>query len=211
MKLNTRLTAAIGAAILLAIAGITHYSDQQTTMARDAANESRGATLQGFRVAHSLKSLANGYELAMNEYYSTVLDFPTYRKKAADHQAAIQRELATLTGLRTGAPESADALNQAFKEMETYRMALEAALAPSDKDWDAAREALFKLNVVSVRAIQQADTLATVAGERATALDADLQASQGVQQNLALVNKALAFAGLALMLLCALRSPRPAP
>jgi len=165
-------------AVILGIAGILYAAGDRMTQAEKALTESRAATLHTHRIAQSLKSLANAYELAMNEYYSTVLEYPAYRRKAGAHQASIAAELAALARMQAAGAGMLTELNGAFREMETYRAALESALAGEDKDWDAAREALFKVNVVSVRAIQQADLLARVANEQAAALDTGWQAHQ---------------------------------
>lgn len=178
MKLHLRATAAVAIIILLAVAGLVYTANERISQASASTAEALESTLRGHRTAQTLKSLASGYELAMNEYYSTVLDFPVYRRKTAEHQSAISQELATLEKLKGGDAQATAELGRAFKEMETYRLALEAALAADDKDWDAAREALFKINVVSVRAIQQTDVLSRVASERATALDRDWQSHQ---------------------------------
>lgn len=171
MNLGIRTMAVVAAVLTLVAAGLVYSASDRLSLAGKAAGEARSATLHAYRIAQALKSLANGYELAMNEYYSTVLEFPAYRQKAADHQAAIQRELAMLGKLGAGDAGAVAELNRAFKEMESFRAALESALSAADRDWDGAREALFKLNVVSVRAIQQADILARIADERAVALD----------------------------------------
>jgi hypothetical protein len=171
MKLNIRSVAVVSAVLVLVVAGLVYTATERLGMAGKEAGEARAATLQSYRIAQALKSLANGYELAMNEYYSTVLEFQVYRQKAADHHAAIERELATLAKLGAGDANAVAELNRAFKEMESFRIALETALSAENKDWDGAREALFKLNVVSVRAIRQADILARIASERAVALD----------------------------------------
>jgi hypothetical protein len=203
MKINTRILAGGVIALLLAVTGLLYATSDRLDTAARAAGDGREATLHAYRIAQALKSLSNGYELAMNEYYSTVLEYPIYRQKAADHQAAIAQELAALAKLGNIDTAPAAELARAFKEMETYRIALEAALSPDEKDWDAAREALFKVNVVSVRAIQQADILARVADERARSLDRNWQAHQADALTLLRVAMAAALvAGIALALAC---------
>lgn len=43
-----------------------------SAMAGKEGGDAREATFQSYRIAQSLKSLAAGYELTMNEFYSTV-------------------------------------------------------------------------------------------------------------------------------------------
>ena len=83
-------------------------------------------------------------------------------------------------------------LSQRFKQMEGFRQELDGAMTSDEKDWDRAREALFKLNVLSVQVIQQADFLGNSASERATALDARWQAQQS--QAILLLNVTTALA-----------------
>lgn len=199
MKSSIRVIAVAGIILVLIAAGLIHASSDRLDMAGTAAGEGREATLHSYRIAQSLKSLSNGYELAMNEYYSTVLAFDVYRQKAADHQAAIERDLTALKQLRAGDANAVTELTRAFKEMETFRIALEGALSSVDKDWDGAREALFKLNVVSVRAIQQADNLARIADERAVALDRDWQEHQSKALTMLRVAMAATLAAVALI------------
>jgi hypothetical protein len=199
MKSSIRVIAMMGVIFVLIAASLIHASSDRLGMASTAAGEAREATLHSYRIAQSLKSLSNGYELAMNEYYSTVLEFHVYRQKAADHQAAIERELTALAKLGTGDATAVAKLTRAFQEMEAFRAALEGALSSADKDWDGAREALFKLNVVSVRAIQQADILARIADERAVALDRDWQELQSEALTMLRVAMAVVLAAVALI------------
>lgn len=208
MKLNSRIVAVAGTLLAVAAAVLIQSASERLGSASAAASEAREATLHSYRIAQSLKSLSNGYELAMNEYYSTVLEFPVYRQKAAEHQAAIERELATLQQLRASDANAVAELTRAFKEMETFRIALEGALSAADKDWDGAREALFKVNVVSVRAIQQADVLARVADERAMTLDRDWQDHQSKALGMLRLAMAAAIAAAVLTGLCLWRRSR---
>jgi hypothetical protein len=208
MGFGVRTLGAAGAIIVLAVAGLLYSASDRMSMAGRAAADSREATLQAYRIAQSLKSLANGYELAMNEYYSTVLEFSGYQKKATEQKAAIDRELAALATLKDGDTTGGAELNRSFREMETYRLALESAMSGADKDWDGAREALYKLNLLSVRTIQQADTLARVADERAQALDKDWLAHQSQALDSLRVAMVLALATAVLILSGALRAKR---
>lgn len=198
MKLSISTMAALIAIVVLIAAGLMYSASDRLSMAGKAAAGAREATLHSYRIAQALKSLANGYELAVNEYYSTVLELPVYQRKVADHQSAIERELAMLAKLGTGDAYAVAELNRAFNEMKTFRIELEGALSATQKDWDGAREALFKLNVVSVRAIQQADILARIADERAVALDHGWQEHQS--QALAVLRYAIATALVAAIL-----------
>ena len=77
-----------------------------------------------------------------------------------------------------------------------------------EQDWDRAREALFKLNVLSVQAIQQADFLGISASERATALDTRWQAQQSQSIRLLNITTALAVLVGVLLMVGALRTGR---
>ncbi|MEW5967126.1 MAG: hypothetical protein AB1720_09070 [Pseudomonadota bacterium] len=166
----------LGALLALIGAGSSYWAGEQLARAGHSAEAARTATFQTYRIAQSLKAQAAGYELTMNEFYSTVLKLPVYQKKAAAQQAAIASELSRLAAMQAGDRAAVDALAARFKGMDRFRVDLENALVAGEEDWDAAREALFKLNVLSVQAIQQADFLGQSASQRAAVLDLDWQA-----------------------------------
>lgn len=178
MKFGIRTISAMVAIIALIAAGLSYWAGEQINMAGKEGGDAREATFQSYRIAQSLKSLAAGYELTMNEFYSTVLEFPAYQKKSAEQKTAIERELAALATLQEDGAATAAELTRLYKEMDNFRLGLEGAMTSADKDWDRAREALFKINVLSVQAIHQADLLGQGASERATALDMSGQAHQ---------------------------------
>lgn len=178
MKLGIRTGATVVAVIALATASLVYLANDRMGKAGQTAAEAREATLHTYRVAQSLKSLIHGYELVINEYYSTVLELPNYQKKAAETKTAIDGELAALAKLNTGDATAVADLNAALKEIEALRLELEVALSGEDKNWDLAREALYKLNVVAVRAVQPADRIARIAGEQSVAMDAAWQDQQ---------------------------------
>lgn len=206
MQLGNRTVFTLAAVIALVVAGSSFRAGEQLARAGESADHARTATFKTYRIAQSLKALAAGYELTMNEFYSTVLKFPAYRKKAAAQQAAIESELAELATLRAGDPVAMDALAQRFKAMDGFRTELEQALVADEADWDAAREALFKLNVLSVQAIQQADFLGQSASQRAATLDIDAQAQRTRAMLWQRVVAALALLAAALLALGALRA-----
>ena len=192
MKPGIRSFSTLVAIAALIVAGLSFWAGQQIGMAGKTADVAREATFQSYRIAQSLKALAAGYELTMNEFYSTVLAYPAYQKKSAAQKAAIELELAALDGLHEGDTATVAELSQRFKEMEGFRQELDGAMTRDEQDWDRAREALFKLNVLSVQAIQQADFLGRSASERATALDTSRQAQQS--QSILLLNVTTALA-----------------
>lgn len=160
-------------AILAAVsAGLVFQANEHLNMAGKAASESREATFHTYRIAQTIKSLIHGYELTINEYYSTALKYPDYQKKSAEFKLAIGSELAALERLKTGDADTVADLKAALAEIESMRVELESALARDNRDWDLAREALYKLTVVSVRAAQPSELLASAAAEQAVALDA---------------------------------------
>ena len=178
MKLLNRTVFTLAAVIALIAAASSYWAGEHINRADQSAGDARAATFKSFRNAQSLKAMAAGHELTMNEFYSTVLEFPAYQKKSTAQKSAIELELAALAGLHAGDDAVAAELARLFKEMDGFRLDLESAMTGEEKDWDAAREALFKLNVLSVQAIQQADFLAQSASQRATALDNGWQSQQ---------------------------------
>lgn len=193
MKNGIRTLSALAAVIALVAAVLSYSAAEQVSVAGKMAGDAREATFKSYRIAQSLKSLAAGYELSMNEFYSTVLAFPAYQKKSAAQKSALERELAELVRLQEGDTATAMELTRLFREMDGFRRELEGAMTSPEKDWDRAREALFKLNVLSVQAIEQADLLAQSASERAASLDTSWQAQQSQSQLLMRVATALAL------------------
>lgn len=178
MKPFNRTLFTLAAVIVLIAAGSSYWAGEHINRADKTAGDARTATFKSYRIAQSLKAMAAGHELTMNEFYSTVLTFPVYQKKSAAQSAAIELELAALADLHQGDEAATTELARLFKAMDGFRLDLESAMIGEETDWDAAREALFKLNVLSVQAIQQADFLAQSASQRASALDRGWQAQQ---------------------------------
>lgn len=178
MQLSLRtLSGALGLLAFIA-AGLSFWAGEQVGMSMTESGVARDATFKSYRIAQSLKSITAGYELTMNEFYSTVLTFPAYQKKVMGHKTALDQNLAALSSMQEGGAATATELTKIYSEMHNFRMSLEAAMTSTDKDWDRAREALFKMNVLSTRAIHQADLLGQSASERATTLDTRWQTHQ---------------------------------
>ena len=178
MKLGIRAGAAVVAAILMTAVALVHLASGRMGMAGEAAAQARSATLHTYRAAQSIKSLIHGYELTINEYYSTVLELPEYRQKIVGLKAKIDGELQALTKQNTSPAQAVVQLDEAFGQIEALRLELEGALDGENKDWDLAREALYKLNLVSLQAVQSPDIIARVAEERAAEMDAAWQDHQ---------------------------------
>ena len=191
MKSGIRILVAI---IVWVVAGLTYQASDHISIASKTAGESREATLQSYRIAQSLKSLAAGYELTLNEYYSTVLDSSSYQKKATAQKTAIDRELTTLATLQDGGVDAASKITGLYKEMDAYRLGLEGALSSTEKDWDRARDSLYKLNILSLQVISRTDALGQIASERAATLDKIWQDRQS--QSLMLLRIAMILAAL---------------
>lgn len=206
MKFSFRTLSTLAALIALIAAGLSYWAGEQISMAAKDGSETRDATFKSYRIAQSLKSLAAGYELTMNEFYSTVLEFPAYQKKSSDQKKSIDLELAALSTHQEGEAATAAELTRLYKEMDSFRLSLEGAMTSADKDWDRAREALFKLNVLSVQAIYQADLLGQSASERAAALDMRGQANQSQAILLLRIAAILALVAGVVMLVGAIRS-----
>lgn len=171
MKQGIRMGASVIVAVLAVAIGLVYLAGERVGQASDAGVESREASLHTYRAAQALKSLIHGYELSINEYYSTVLEFPEYQEKAAKFKASIDAELAALEKLNTRPETEVARLKASITEIDALRLELEAALSGPNKDWDLAREALYKLNLVSLQAVQSPDIIARVAQEKAVNLD----------------------------------------
>ena len=195
MKFSIRTISTMAALITLSAAGLSYWAGEQINLAGKEGGDAREATFKSYRAAQSLKAQTAGYELTMNEFYSTVLEFPAYQKKSSEQRTTIDRELAALATLQEGGVAAATELTRLYKEMDSFRLGLETAMTGAEKDWDRAREALFKLNVLSTQAIRQADLLGQGANERATALDMRWLAYQ--QQSLLLLRIVMALTALA--------------
>jgi hypothetical protein len=210
MKLGIRTGSSIILIVVAIAIGLVYSAVERIGLAGEAGAESREASLHTYRSAQALKSLIHGYELTINEYYSTVLEFPEYQKKATALKAAIDGELAALERLNTRPETEVAKLKASINEIDALRLELEGALSGPDKDWDLAREALYKLNLVSLQAVQSPDIIARVAEEQAVAMDAAWEGHQS--QALLFLNIGLIAALLAavLALVGAVRGGRPA-
>jgi len=187
---NFRYGAALVALLAVISAGFAYQASHHLGNAGKAAAEARVATFHTYRIAQKIYSLIHGYELSINEYYSTALKQSDYLKKSDEFKTSIEAELAALDALKTSDATTVGELKAALKEIEMMRTELENALASENKNWDLAREALYKLTIVSVRASQPSELLAKVAGEQATALDK----TWGEYQAQALMNMRIAMA-----------------
>lgn len=194
MKLCTRSLTIALIIFSLVIAGLSYVAADRLRGSGQASRAALSASLNDYRHAQALKAQAASVELTMNEFYSTVLDYPVYRKKFSAQKAAIERTLSMVGADDEGSARAVKELGRIYKEMDGYRVALEAALGAEDKDWDAAREALFKINVLSVQAIAQADLLAQLFQDRAMRLDQHWQAE--LTQTTPMLYLATALAGL---------------
>lgn len=194
MKLCLRTLAISSGILTLLVGGLVYIAGDRLHSAGGEGNAALAASLDGYRHAQALKAQAAGYELTMNEFYSTVLDAPAYQKKVLQQKTAIEQELVALAGTERDGKTVAE-LHRIYKDMEGFRQGLESALSGADKDWDRAREALFKLNLLSIQAIQQAEVLAQVSRDQAVNLDKTWQS--GLTQALTLLNLALGVVFLA--------------
>lgn len=210
MKFGMRVLFAIVGVVTLIAAGLAYWAGEQVSLAGKEGSETRDVTFKSYRAAQSLKSLAAGYELTMNEFYSTVLEFPAYQVKSSAQRTAIDAELASLATTQDGGATTAAQLTQIYKEIDGFRVALESAMTSADKDWDRAREALFKMNVLSVQAIHLANLLGNSANDRATALEKSGQAAQTQALLLLRIAALLALAAGVVILVSAQRASRTA-
>lgn len=211
MKIGSRTIAFIAAIIVLAVAGLSYSAGGQMRVADAGAQSAREASLHAYRVAQSLKALTAGYELTLNEFYSTVLEFSAYEKKSGEQRASIERELSTLSTLPDTDPKAITQIRQLYKDIDNYRLDLEQALnATGGQDWDRAREALYKMNVLSVQAIHRADEIGKFANDRAVTLDKRWQADGSQALMLLRIATGLAVLAAVVLLLGALLRPKQA-
>lgn len=208
MKLGIRAGASIIVIAAAIVVGLVYSAVDRIEMAGAAGAESREASLHTYRSAQALKSLIHGYELTINEYYSTVLEFPEYQKKVAGYKASIDSELAALEKLNTRPETEVARLKASIKEMEALRFELESALSGESKNWDLAREVLYKINLVSIQTVQSPDIIGRVAEEQALAMDALLQDRQSQAQNFLFLALAAAILAALLAVVVALRGDR---
>lgn len=196
MTRNYRLYLALTALLAAAVALVAFFAFFKLGQAGANLRAAREANFQSYRLANHLQAQVVGYELAMNEYYSTVIDRPRYQEKAAELRLAIDADLQKLLGQEAGdSGPMAGTLKRLVLEMDTFRISLEKAMTGNAPDWEVAREALFKVNILSAQTIQQAALLAERTAKEATALDAAWQSRQAEAQSLA----ASAAAGAALL------------
>jgi hypothetical protein len=206
-----RYGAALVALLAAVSAGLVYQANVHLNTADKALSEAREATFHTYRIAQTIKSLIHGYELSINEYYSTALSYPSYQKKSVEFKLAMQAELSDLERLKAGDADTVADLKETLGEMENMRVELEGALASENKNWDLAREALYKLTLVSVRAAQPSDLLANVAEKRAIAMGAvwsDQQSQALLKMRIALL---LVLGAGVLAILAVFRSPRNVP
>jgi len=99
-------------------------------------------------------------------------------------------------------------IRKLYKDIDTYRLDLEKALnAPAGQDWERAREALYKMNVLSVQAIHRADEIGKFANDRAITLDKRWQADGSQALFLLRAAMILALVAAAVLLIGALLRP----
>lgn len=154
------------ALLALASAVLVFLATERIGQAAKSADQSREATFQTYRLAQSIKARIQAYELTINEYYSTALDLQEYQSRTQAIRKDIEREVNELAQLETGNAVAATDLKAALHEIESMRQELETALSGEHKDWDQAREVLYKLNVVSERAAQPSDVIAEAASKQ---------------------------------------------
>lgn len=209
MKFSIRYIAIFAALIILAVSVLAYQVSDQMQTANLGAQNAREASLSSYRAAQSLKALTAGYELTMNEFYSTVLDFGAYQKKANEQRAAIEHELGILSKLPDSDAKSNVEISKLYQNIDVYRGSLEKALAGAEgQDWDRAREALYKANVLSVQAIHRADVIAKLAQDHALSLDKRWQSDGSQAQFLLRIVMILSLAASIILLLGAILRPR---
>jgi hypothetical protein len=159
----------------LLVLSLSMFALQNIGQATQHADELRHSPRIAVQLSYRLQSLTTAYELVLNEYYSTVIDETRYRTKLGSLQLSIDSDIATLGALSK--PEYAAAgheIRRSIGDIEKYRQLLDKAMQEGSRDWDAAREALFKVNILSTQAIEVASRLAKASTEHGTALETSI-------------------------------------
>ena len=101
MKLSIRTLSVLAALITLSAAGLSYWAGEQINLAGKESGDAREATFKSYRAAQSLKALTAGYELTMNEFYSTVLEFPAYQKNQPNKEPRLNASWPPLPPCKT--------------------------------------------------------------------------------------------------------------
>ena len=144
-----------------AILAITLMAQSRLNSLDKATTELTGTNRDASLLALRLQALTVNFELTLNEYYSTVIEEKRYLEKSSNQRQAIDAELTRLNALRESEyTQASNELKNLMRDIENYRIQLDKAMVASDRDWDAAREALFKINILSTQAINLASEIA---------------------------------------------------
>lgn len=166
------LASLLTALAVLILAGLTwrnldEASSQNASLRKTAQSASQ--------LTYRLQALTTAYELTLNEYYSTVIDETRYREKVVQLLHAIESDIARLAKLDARENQlTSNELTQQLAEMEKRRTQLNQAMLEPTRDWDVAREALFKINILSTQAIETAAKAASASDEKIQMLDQNL-------------------------------------
>ena len=157
---------------VLVLSGLAWFHGNQTVQQTAALKQAPRTALQ---ISYRLQAQTVAYELALNEYYSTVIDKGRYQEKVRLIQQAIEADLGQLVALP--GPEylqRGKRIQEIINEAEKFRRALDQALDERQRDWDAAREALYKINILSTQAIEVAVQLTQAASEQEAGIESML-------------------------------------
>lgn len=175
MTTQTRILPSVQLLLVLLILSLSMFALQNIGQATQHADELRHSPRIAVQLSYRLQSLTTAYELVLNEYYSTVIDEKRYHTKVSTLQQLIDGDVATLGALSK--PEYAAAgheIRRSLGEIEKFRQRLDKAMQEGSRDWDAAREALFKVNILSTQAIEVASRVAKASAEHGTALETSI-------------------------------------
>ena len=188
MTFSTRTLAPLVLAFCITLLAIGSLFKQQI---QGEQGELYRASHAATRLSLDLKAQTTAYELVLNEYYATVIDTERYRQKATAIRQAIEHTLDGLKNLGNQDYTLAEKeLGNLLREIDQQRPPLENALQENQRDWEKAREMLFKINITSAQVIELASKTALSATEKADLL-AKQQQTQQYQLNLALIAIAL--------------------
>lgn len=175
MTNQTRILPSSQLLLALFTLSLVMFAWQSIGQATQHADDLRHSPRVAVQLSYRLQSLTTAYELALNEYYSTVIDEARYRSKIQALQQSIDSDIATLGSLsKIEYAAAGHEIRRSMSEIEKFRQRLDKALQDGSRDWDAAREALFKINILSTQAIEIASRIAKASVEHDNALEASI-------------------------------------
>lgn len=183
MQILKRPTPLVALLLSFAILAITLIAQSRLNSLDKVATELTSTNRNASLLVLRLQALTVNFELTLNEYYATVIDEKRYLEKSLNLRQAIDTELSRLSALpELDYTQASNELKNLMSDIEKHRSQLDKAMVASDRDWDAAREALFKINILSTQAIKIASEITKSSEARGEQLGLTVLAEQqGIQ------------------------------